>query len=155
MARSIFAVLLVTSLAITSTVAIQVSPNSQCASVCQDNADQDKSDAMQSNTLGSDIVCRDNNYATPTGQKFKTCIECLQQSSDKSTSESDLQWFLCRYILAFTFQMLIQSRQLAVCDYQLCVRHSKCNRPHLFAMYNIDILRTFDWLFTGRISLSD
>lgn len=98
MARFPITTLLAVCLAASTTFALQVTPNSQCASVCLDDADKDKSDPKSSNTVGSDIICRDPNYATPVGQKYKKCIECLQNSADKSQSESDLQWFLCRFL---------------------------------------------------------
>lgn len=90
-----FQLLLAASLVISRTVALQVTPNSQCASLCIDDATQDKSDPNVSNTKGSDIICHDTNYATALGQKFQKCVDCLQNSSDKSETESDLQWYLC------------------------------------------------------------
>ena len=99
MAKSTITFLLAAVLAITSTTALQVTPNSQCSSVCLDQLDKDKSDPNASNTAGSDIICHDDGYASPVGQKYKQCLDCLQNSSDKSTTESDLQWYFCELYL--------------------------------------------------------
>jgi hypothetical protein len=80
-----------------STLALQVTPNSPCASICIDNPSADVSDPNTSNTYGSDIVCTDAEYAnTAVGQKFEKCITCLQNSTANSTTESDQGWFLCK-----------------------------------------------------------
>lgn len=127
MARSIVAVILVACIAFTSTAALQVSPNSQCSSVCQDGIDQDKSNPKLSNTVGEDVICHDSNYATPVGQKFKKCLECLHESSDKSSSESDLQWFLCECSLNLGLSSSSTNylRQSTVRSNKLCVRSSE------------------------------
>ena len=96
MARSLVAlglVLLWTALA----RALQVTPNSPCASFCIDSNDLDYSDPNSSNTHGSDITCGDKNYANrPVGQKFERCMTCLQTSSFAQGSENDQQLFLCK-----------------------------------------------------------
>ena len=91
-----FAAFLVACILLGASEALQVTPNSQCAAICIDAADQDVSDPNVSNTKGSDIVCRDENYSNPVGQKFQKCVTCLQNSADASATESDLQWFLCK-----------------------------------------------------------
>lgn len=75
--------------------ALQVSPNSPCASVCIDSPDLDKSDPGASNIFGKDITCLDQDYGKPVGQKFQTCLSCLQGSGFSQGGESDQDWFLC------------------------------------------------------------
>lgn len=77
--------------------ALQVTPNSPCASVCIDSNDLDFSDPNSSNTLNRDITCYDKEYVTSSaGQKFNRCMSCLQDSSFSQGSESDQGWFLCK-----------------------------------------------------------
>ncbi|KAK4163620.1 hypothetical protein QBC43DRAFT_57684 [Cladorrhinum sp. PSN259] len=83
--------------------ALQVTPNSPCASQCQDSSTVDVSDPNSSTTKNSDIVCDDAKYAGAAGTKFKTCMSCLQTSSFTQGSESDMMWFLynARYAAAY------------------------------------------------------
>ncbi|KAK3994724.1 hypothetical protein QBC44DRAFT_285471 [Cladorrhinum sp. PSN332] len=83
--------------------ALQVTPNSPCASQCQDSSTVDVSDPNSSTTKNSDIVCQDAKYSGPAGTKFKTCMSCLQQSGFSQGSESDMMWFLynARYAAAY------------------------------------------------------
>lgn len=78
--------------------ALEVTPNSACARVCMDDAAQDASDPGLTNTYGSDIVCRDDEYSsTDTGQRFEDCLNCLQNSTVVESDESDQAWFLCEF----------------------------------------------------------
>jgi hypothetical protein len=77
--------------------ALQVTPNSPCSSVCRDSLDLDASDPNSSNTQNADITCRDADYSSPAGSKFKSCMTCLQTSTFSQGSESDIMWFLCTY----------------------------------------------------------
>lgn len=80
--------------------ALQVTPNSPCASFCVDSNDLDYSDPNSSNTLNKDVNCHDKNYAsTPSGQKFRRCLGCLQDSTFSQGSETDQGWFLCMFNL--------------------------------------------------------
>jgi len=82
--------------------ALQVSPNSPCAAVCLDDPKQPVSDPTKSNTQGSDIVCSDSSYSsTVQGEKFKSCISCLQTSSFSESGENDQSWFLYNVRYAF------------------------------------------------------
>ena len=119
-----FSIVFLALSSITTIYALQVAPNSQCASVCLDDSNQDKSDPGTSNTQGSDVICRDKNYATSIGQKYKKCVECLQSSSDKSQSESDLQWFLCTWIFKVNgmSKPLTCNRQFAILRGKLRIR---------------------------------
>ncbi|KAL2068249.1 hypothetical protein VTL71DRAFT_16347 [Oculimacula yallundae] len=87
-------------------LALQVSPNSACASVCIDDRSSDASDPNVSNTFGSDIVCKDEEYgSTSTGSKFQRCLNCLQGSSASSANENDQGWYF--YNLRFAFNSCI------------------------------------------------
>lgn len=79
------------------TTALQVSPNSACSSLCMDSLTSDASDPNASNTYGSDVVCKDSDYAISSiGYKFETCLNCLQGSSASSSKENDQQWYFCK-----------------------------------------------------------
>jgi hypothetical protein len=79
-----------------SIAALQVTPNSPCASLCVDSSELDLSDPRSSNTKNSDIVCEDRLYSTKqTGQKWKSCITCLQNSTYSQGAETDQAWFIC------------------------------------------------------------
>ncbi|KAK7912034.1 LPXTG-domain-containing protein [Apiospora marii] len=86
--------------------ALQVTPNSPCASFCVDSNDLDYSDPNSSNTLNKDVNCHDRDYAsTASGQKFRRCLSCLQDSTFSQGSETDQGWFL--YNLRYTFDHCI------------------------------------------------
>lgn len=70
-----------------------------------DDPSQDISDPDVSNTYGSSIVCNDADYDnTVVGNKFKKCINCLQNStaSDSDSGETDTAWFLCKDLNVLT-----------------------------------------------------
>lgn len=80
----------------TFTAALQVTPNSPCASFCLDDGAQDISDPNSSNTNGSEIVCADGDFSSQAaGQKFQQCLGCLQDSAFIQDPENDQQWFFC------------------------------------------------------------
>ncbi|KAK0635495.1 hypothetical protein B0T17DRAFT_45485 [Bombardia bombarda] len=83
--------------------ALQVTPNSPCASVCQDSSSLDISDPNSSNTRNSDITCQDSAFGSPEGTKWKTCMTCLQTSTFTQGRQSDQMWFLynLRYNIAY------------------------------------------------------
>ncbi|KAK3403191.1 hypothetical protein B0T20DRAFT_486154 [Sordaria brevicollis] len=84
--------------------ALQVTPNSPCASVCLDSPDLDRSDPNSSNTKNNDIVCKDGKVDnSPAGTKWKDCMTCLQTSTFSQDSETDQMWFLynLRYTLSY------------------------------------------------------
>ncbi|KAI0456795.1 hypothetical protein F5B21DRAFT_125296 [Xylaria acuta] len=84
------------------TVALQVTPNSPCASFCLDSEGDDVSDPNSSTTTNKDATCYNSKYTTSlAGQKFQRCISCLQDSTFSQGSESDQLWFL--YNLRYTF----------------------------------------------------
>ncbi|KAI0532431.1 hypothetical protein GGR58DRAFT_180556 [Xylaria digitata] len=93
-------------LLIPSSIALQVTPNSPCASFCLDSEDIDVSDPNSSTTTNKDITCYDSKYtSSPAGQKFQRCISCLQDSTFSQGSESDQLWFF--YNLRYTFDNCI------------------------------------------------
>ncbi|KAI1774162.1 hypothetical protein F4818DRAFT_442323 [Hypoxylon cercidicola] len=61
---------------------LQVTPNSPCASFCVDTPGLDFSDPNSSTTGNGDISCYDSDYSSsPAGQKFQSCMSCLQDST--------------------------------------------------------------------------
>ncbi|WQF79792.1 hypothetical protein CDEST_04806 [Colletotrichum destructivum] len=86
--------------------ALQVTPNSPCASFCLDSNGLDISDPNSSNTKGKDITCTDNKYQTEAaGQKFQQCMSCLQDSKFVQGGENDQDWFL--YNMRYSFNYCI------------------------------------------------
>ncbi|KAI0408036.1 hypothetical protein F4802DRAFT_447240 [Xylaria palmicola] len=93
-------------LLIPHSVALQVTPNSPCASFCLDSEGDDVSDPNSSATRNKDITCYDSKYtSSPAGRKFQGCMSCLQDSTFSQGSESDQLWFL--YNLRYTFDYCI------------------------------------------------
>lgn len=77
--------------------ALQVTPNSPCAAVCQDSDTLDASDPRSSNTKNSDITCDDSSFgSSKAGIKWMNCMSCLQNSTFVQGNENDQMWFLCR-----------------------------------------------------------
>ncbi|OHW91731.1 hypothetical protein CSPAE12_09713 [Colletotrichum incanum] len=86
--------------------ALQVTPNSLCASFCLDSIGLDVSDPNSSNTKGKDITCADGKYQTEAaGQKFQQCMSCLQDSQFVQGGENDQDWFL--YNMRYSFDYCI------------------------------------------------
>ncbi|OHE97771.1 LPXTG-domain-containing protein [Colletotrichum orchidophilum] len=86
--------------------ALQVTPNSPCASFCLDSNGLDASDPNSSNTKGKDITCVDDDYQTEAaGQKYQQCLGCLQDSTFVQGNENDQDWFL--YNLRYSFDYCI------------------------------------------------
>ncbi|KAF6845138.1 LPXTG-domain-containing protein [Colletotrichum musicola] len=84
--------------------ALQVTPDSPCASFCLDSNDLDYSDPKSSNTGNKDITCVDSRYQTePAGRKFQQCLSCLQDSAFVQGSENDQSWFLYNARYAFDY----------------------------------------------------
>lgn len=79
-------------------LALQVSPNSPCAPVCLDDPNDDASDSNALNTTGADITCIDKDYnTTAKGQRFVSCLNCLQTSTASDSGQNDQDWYLCMY----------------------------------------------------------
>ncbi|RFN43591.1 hypothetical protein FIE12Z_12172 [Fusarium flagelliforme] len=85
-----------------ASLALQVTPNSECAALCSDGSNSTLDDAGATNTNSSDIVCQDNEYTkSGKGIRFKNCLNCLQKSTDAWKQESDVFWFLHNVRYAF------------------------------------------------------
>ncbi|KAI1330198.1 hypothetical protein F5Y16DRAFT_396764 [Xylariaceae sp. FL0255] len=85
--------------------ALQVTPNSPCSSLCADPAGN-TTDPNSFGTTNADITCLDSDYpTTQAGQRFESCLTCLQSSTFSSGSESDQLWFL--YNLRYAFDNCI------------------------------------------------
>lgn len=112
---SSYLVLLILSQLSIPAAGLQVTPNSACAELCMDDPTTDISDPNSSSTNGSDIVCTDSAYtSTSVGQKFNSCISCLQNSTANATSENDQEWFLCKYCTAWLFPSADFARQYSI-----------------------------------------
>ncbi|KAM0158915.1 hypothetical protein ACHAPG_003851 [Botrytis cinerea] len=77
-------------------LALMVTPDSPCMSLCSDGQGSDSID-------GSEIVCQNENFITTTaGQKFKSCLSCLQLSTAAGNGQNDQHCFMynIRYTLA-------------------------------------------------------
>lgn len=81
------------SVSTTITTALQVTPNSPCASLCLDPAGLPGLDTP--NIRKEDIVCSNRDYAGEKGQKFQGCMNCLQNSTYSQGSQNDQAWFMC------------------------------------------------------------
>ncbi|CAF3444059.1 unnamed protein product [Fusarium graminearum] len=83
-------------------LALQVTPDSDCAALCSDGSNSTFDDASATNTNSSDIVCQDDEYTkSGKGIRFKNCLNCLQNSPDTWKEESDVFWFLHNVRYAF------------------------------------------------------
>ncbi len=101
-------VICLSQLALTPTMALQVTPDSVCASVCLDNSTSDSSDPNASSTYGSDIVCKDDDYVgNQVGQKFQQCVNCLQNSTATKSGENDQAWFLCKCYIDLCLKLVL------------------------------------------------
>ncbi|KAI0002305.1 hypothetical protein F4779DRAFT_135315 [Xylariaceae sp. FL0662B] len=86
--------------------ALQVTPDSPCASFCIDSSGLDVSDPNSSNTKNEDITCNDSEYSTrAAGQKFQSCVSCLQDSTFAQGKQNDQLWFL--YNIRYTFDYCV------------------------------------------------
>jgi hypothetical protein len=78
--------------------ALQVTPGSSCAALCLEDPESDALDSTTSNTNPDEITCNDGDYeSTPTGIKYKNCLDCLQKSNATREAEEDSSWFLCEF----------------------------------------------------------
>ncbi len=76
-----------------SAFALQVTPGSPCAELC---LDPQNGNSTVSSTDTSDIVCSDSQYQSDkAGIKFRTCMECMQNSTKVDGGQTDISWFLC------------------------------------------------------------
>jgi hypothetical protein len=79
-----------------SVLALQVTPDSECAALCSDGSNSTLTNPNTITTNSSDIVCGDEEYSkSGKGIRFKNCLNCLQKSDSTWKDESDVFWFLC------------------------------------------------------------
>ncbi|KAM0203316.1 hypothetical protein ACHAQI_010480 [Fusarium lateritium] len=91
-----------------ATLALRVTPNSECAALCSDGSNSTLDNSSASNTNSSDIVCEDSEYTeSGNGIRFKNCLKCLQQSEDVHKEESDVFSFL--YNVRYSFDVCLYS----------------------------------------------
>ncbi|ROT39203.1 hypothetical protein SODALDRAFT_398644 [Sodiomyces alkalinus F11] len=103
---TVSSILFLTTVLAASASALQVTPNSPCASVCLDSKDLDSSDPDSSNTFSSDIACDDAEIrSTARGRKFQKCMTCLERSDFGDDQENDQTWFL--YNMRFSFNYCV------------------------------------------------
>lgn len=81
--------------------ALEVTPNSPCASLCLNNIQDNPNNGDASWTVAPDTVCDDWEFEGPDstvrGRKWKECLLCEQTSTaiDKESNENEVYWFLC------------------------------------------------------------
>ncbi|KAI0024471.1 hypothetical protein F4780DRAFT_603265 [Xylariomycetidae sp. FL0641] len=81
--------------------ALEVSPDSPCVALCAD-----PSEPTSWKITSDDVTCSDADYSsTPTGQKFESCVSCLQSSTYSQGSDNDQLHFL--YNIRYTFDSCI------------------------------------------------
>ncbi|MCJ1471116.1 hypothetical protein MMC07_009764 [Pseudocyphellaria aurata] len=75
--------------------AIEVSPNSNCSSLCVDSAINDPGTGDSSHTVSDDLVCDDDEFSsTVVGRKFKECMICELNSTKAYVNENDAYWLM-------------------------------------------------------------
>ncbi|KAI0150187.1 hypothetical protein GGR57DRAFT_473092 [Xylariaceae sp. FL1272] len=95
----------VLALLFSSSSALKVTPNSPCVPLCVGTS-ADDNDPNSYGTENDDISCYDTAYATtPAGQRFQSCMTCLQDSTFSQGTETDQHWFL--YNLRYAFDNCI------------------------------------------------
>ncbi|MCJ1463389.1 hypothetical protein MMC07_001996, partial [Pseudocyphellaria aurata] len=77
--------------------AIEVTPNSNCSSLCDDSASSDPGKADSSTTNSNELVCDDDEFSsTVVGRKFKECLICELNSTVSGIlpNENDINWLI-------------------------------------------------------------
>ena len=110
----------IAALLLPTSLALQVTPNSECAALCSDGSNSTLGDAGATNTNSSDVVCQDDEYTkSGKGIRFKNCLNCLQKSTDAWKQESDVFWFLRKYITIWvrveSLLTVVFCRQCPIC----------------------------------------
>ncbi|KAM0223519.1 hypothetical protein ACHAQD_003158 [Fusarium lateritium] len=91
-----------------SVLALQVTPDSECAALCSDGSNSTLTNPNTITTNSSDIVCGDEEYSkSGNGIRFKNCLNCLQKSDSTWKDESDVFWFL--YNVRYAFDVCLYS----------------------------------------------
>ncbi|MCJ1471117.1 hypothetical protein MMC07_009765 [Pseudocyphellaria aurata] len=75
--------------------AIEVSPGSDCSSLCDDSPMSDPDSGLSSHTHNEDLVCDDDDFSsTVIGRKFKECLTCELNSTATYGLENDAFWLM-------------------------------------------------------------
>lgn len=78
----------------TVTTALQVTPDSPCASLCLDSSSRPSNSSSVAKIRDAEIICSNRDYASEQGQKFQRCMNCLQNSTYSQGSQNDQAWFI-------------------------------------------------------------
>ncbi|KAK4455758.1 hypothetical protein QBC34DRAFT_390846 [Podospora aff. communis PSN243] len=105
--------------------ALQVTPNSPCAQICQDQPQFDVSAPASSNTKNSDMFCEDADHHGAEGSKWKDCMTCLQTSDFYQGEESDQMWFLFNLRYSISYCIFAYPNATGV-DSTPCVTNMAC-----------------------------
>lgn len=79
---------------------VEVTPSSQCSSICLNSPTANVTDKLASSTQPYQLVCNDWELSGPNstadGRKFHDCLACESSStaSDQGSRENDVYWFL-------------------------------------------------------------
>jgi len=98
--RTILPIVLLPLLGLVHT--IEVTPNSECSSICMNDPHSNPAFDNSSSTQPGKLVCNDweleGPNSTSNGRIFHDCIQCQENSTayDAKTNENDLYWFLCK-----------------------------------------------------------
>lgn len=98
---------------VTAARALEVTPNSPCASLCLNDNQANPNNGNNSWTIATDTVCDDWELAGPTstikGRKWKDCLGCEKDSTatDAESNENEVYWFLCAFSLLKIFTPLL------------------------------------------------
>lgn len=86
--------------------ALEVSPDSPCASKCLDDPLKGNASMREDSlTFHQNLACFDEELSgdnkTDVGKKFTECQNCLKDSGyeDEVYGERDTQWFMCKFSL--------------------------------------------------------
>ena len=72
---------------------LKVTPGSPCVALCSD-----VQDPSHSATTEDEIACQDTSFNTTViGERYKSCLKCLQNSTFTAAGGDDQKWFLCKY----------------------------------------------------------
>ena len=81
------------------TTSIEVSPDSECSSLCDNNPSDSVYDPSLSKTYTDELVCYDWELAGPNsttaGRKWKDCLQCESQTAHSFGGSNQVYWFSC------------------------------------------------------------
>ncbi|MCJ1466584.1 hypothetical protein MMC07_005204 [Pseudocyphellaria aurata] len=93
--------------------AIEVTPGSECSSLCDDNATDDPGSGDSSHTKSDDLVCNDDEFSSSViGRKFTDCSTCELNSTanDSFLNENDVFWALANMKFTIAWCVLAYSQ---------------------------------------------